>query len=848
MRDSKRIPHSADHILSGSLFRAGVLIFLLSICLFGAESDTTDIGTTDTQKTASQGITDTVFYESEFIDYDSEGKVLQLVGRAQVKYQNVLLQADTIIYTVDDNEFKATGLPQLVEGNDTTIGDYMVYNIKTRRGKVRYATTSFDDSYFTGSNIVKTEENHLYVDQGDYTSCAHVETPHYYFYGRKIKVIPEDKIISKPVVLNIGDAPVALLPYFMFPLQKKRQSGWLTPVWGGHPTRGGFLDNVGYYFAPNDYVDLVLRAKVQEFNHFIFNAASSYALRYKLNGKISARYVLDNGLENSSRSWALDYSHNQYLTPDQNTRLSGNGNIVSQSTFYRQFSDETDELEEQNLTANLSLSHKFKNINASANLVYRRNHNLVTDHIQQDVPSIDFNLHNRAIVPFDKSDLDKDEPSWYNNIYYNYSTKANVREDRYGNDSIKGFIRPGMTHAFNLTSSQKLFDHIDINPYFSTRASMFYGAIDTLIKDTLMVHDTVEYVVDNPMKDTKYSSYTGIDTVAEYFINEEGELDTLYTMLKESPGRKEYVRDTFPDEFNLVNSWRTGVNMSTRIYGIFPLKFFNYTGLRHTLTPTVGYSYIPKHDLDRRFYDVKIPYDAARPKSQQLVNLSLGNNFQGKRLVGEGENQREEKFDILTANLSTAYDFEAEERKWRDLSLSAYGSYSFLRVNYSSSFWLYDENDRLSTPILKNYNIQVNPGNLGVRGSFWDGDLLVLDSLQPHDPIKYRNAGPQSWNVSISPSFSYRASRPAPGEPFVPTKSYNLSASAKLNFTRNWALSWNGNYDFTSDQFTHNSFLLTADLECWEMRFSWRPEKLNPGYHFVINIKKIPDIKWEQRD
>jgi len=37
-------------------------------------------------------------------------------------------------------------------------------------------------------------------------------------------------------------------------------------------------------------------------------------------------------------------------------------------------------------------------------------------------------------------------------------------------------------------------------------------------------------------------------------------------------------------------------------------------------------------------------------------------------------------------------------------------------------------------------------------------------------------------------------------------------------------------------------------MECWEMRFSWRPEKINPGFSFVVNIKKIPDIKWEQND
>jgi hypothetical protein len=50
------------------------------------------------------------------------------------------------------------------------------------------------------------------------------------------------------------------------------------------------------------------------------------------------------------------------------------------------------------------------------------------------------------------------------------------------------------------------------------------------------------------------------------------------------------------------------------------------------------------------------------------------------------------------------------------------------------------------------------------------------------------------------------------------------------------------------NQWVQNSFRISCDMECWDMRFEWRPEKLNPGYYFLINIKKIPEIKWEKRN
>jgi len=887
----------------------------------------------DTVKKSKNELADTVRYEADFIEYDNEERVLLLVGRARVRYQNVTLQADTVIYTVANDQFQARGRPQLAEGKDTTVGDVMTYNIKTRRGRVSYAFTRFNDTYVTGSNIVKTRDNRLYIEQGDYTTCENPQHPHYYFYGRHIVVAPDDKVVGRPVVMNVGDAPVAVLPYFVMPLRRGRRSGWLTPSWGGSVANGGYVDNVGYYYAPNDYFDATLAVKAQEFNSFVLSTRERYSLRYTLDGEVSGRYVIDNRLENTSRQWALDYRHSQLLSPDGGTRLSGYGSVVSSSTFNQLYSDRTYELERQQLDANMSLSRRFDAINASTNLVWRRNHNLTTDKIVEDMPTFDFRLQNRALLPY-KAGGSKSEPSWYNNIFYAYDTKANVRREAYGNDSVKGFIRPGMEHNANVTSSQKILKYLDVSPYFNMRASMFYGAIDTLVKDTIFLYDTIVYKVSDPNADTRAPSYIQIgDPVPEYFINRDGDFDSLFTITKVSPlpVRKQLVRDTLDSEFNVVKSWSAGVNLSTRLYGLFPVNAFGVTAVRHTLTPTVGYSFTPKHELGRTFYNVGITPTGPRPKQEQLATFSLSNSFQGKRLVtqrigktGGGGNRtdgiisginngngvsggdidndiadtadtavntdniavdaseravdtadividanksavdtadaaanannkdknvkREEKFDILTLSLSTAYNFEADALRWRDLSLNASTGISILNVSFSSSFWFYNEADEFTTPTINSYRVDLTSGRLGASGRFWDGDLLEFDLTKADAKSGTGSGGGQSWNIGFSPSLSYMASRDAPSERFEPKKSFNVSSSANLNLTKSLSVHWNGNYDFLSDRFSHNSFNFQYDMECWEMRFSWRPEKINPGFSFVVNIKKIPDIKWEQND
>lgn len=838
-------------------FKFYTLLFLITITfkVMSEEQSANDtlaaMKTTDTlsNKKKSQSITDTIYYQSALINYDAENKILHLVGNAEVRYQKMTLLADTIIYTINNDLFTASGYPQLIEGKDTTIGDHMTYNIKTRRGRVSHASTHLDDGYFSGQNIVKSEKNELYVDQGDYTTCAHVDTPHYYFYGRKIKLVPNDKIIGKPIVLNIGDAPVAVLPYFVFPLNRNRRSGFLTPAIGGNFGSGGYIDNIGYYLAPNDYVDFLFRGKVAEFNEVVFEAQSRYVKKYLLNGDVSARYAYSRGYSegvSNNNEFALNYNHVQNLTPDGLTKLTGTGNLISSKNFYKDYSEENNELINQKLTANLSLSRTFESINASANINWAREHNLKTDNINEDLPSVNFNLQNRPLIPLPEG-VEQDSSKWYNSIFYSYNMKGIVKHTINRDEAIEVNWHPGVHNSLKINSNQKLFKYINVNPSFSVDMSNFYGYQDTAITGYDTLKDTITYKLTGNMKDKSYSDndYPIIskDTIS---IDRQGIPDTVE--IKREHRKVVAVKNVHESTFAHDISWETGVNLSTNLYGIFPIKFFNFAGLRHTFTPSIGYRLIPKHEQDKEFFNIGIPYTRGRERSQ-LLTLSLSNQFDGKLLKKKDDQAKpeEQKFHMLTVNMSTSYDFEKDSCKWNNLSLSANTSIKGINIQHSSDYWLYDQSNSLSFPIMKSMSLSLSTGTLRAKGNFWGGDLLVLDSLQPHDPLKYATTNSQQWELSISPSYSYSLKRNNPGEMFTPDKHYGLSASATLNFTRNWSMSWNGSYNFNEDQWVQNSFNFHCDLECWDMHFQWRPERLNPGFYFKINIKKLPEIKWEQK-
>lgn len=790
---------------------------------FTNASDSTDI-LDSTQASITQP--DSIDYEATDIVYDIKRRIIHLNDRAVVRYHGMTLIADTIIFHQEKDILEAIGLPQLIDGSDTTTGETMVYNIRTRRGRVTYASATNSGSHYDGNLIVRSADNALYMREGSFAACARIDTPQTSFYGKDIKVMPGNKTIVRPVVMNLADVPVAVLPYFIFPLDRSRTTGILTPAFGGQPQNGGYLDNLGLYLAPNDYMDFTASTRIYEFREVLIRLSSQYTMQYWFNGSISGQWAQTGDFKNRNSQWSLDYNHNQTITPDNLLTLSGRGSLVSSKQFYTKYSRDTTLLINQTATANLSLSKRFPAINASSAISWNRTQNLRTNYITEELPSFSFNLPSRPLIPQKKSSEDeKNEPVWFNNIYYNYGIRGLMRHEAF--DSLPDVFRSGITQSIDISAPQTIFKYFTINPSFRTRLSTFDAYIDTSAVDTFFSYDTL---FDSTRQITK------IDTTRKAIF------DTTYAFRADPDFRFADANDV---------SWSTGVSLSTHLYGTFPIRIFNFAGLRHTLTPSVSYSFTPAHEQPHSFVRI-VDYATGQKKQSQIINFNLGNQFDGKVIkppLREGDEPKEEKFTILTASLSTSYNREAEKRRWSDLSLNAGTSFQRLGVNFSSSFWLYDEQDQLSAPTLSNYSVNFSVGTLGASGSLWDGDFIDRNGFLPRNRLSdYLNAGQQQWSVSLSPSYSFSASKQHRNDPFVINREYHLGANASINFTRRWSVRWGSTYNFATNQFIGNNCNFYCDLECWDLSFDWNPGGINSGsYYFLVKLKKIPDIKWDKR-
>ena len=148
------------------------------------------------------------------------------------------------------------------------MGEGIRYDTCRRRGIVDDALTNFTEGstvWFLRGNVAQdSSSSRIYAGSSEITSCD-LPTPHYHFSAKQMKWVSKNVLIARPVVLYVRDVPILWLPFIFQDVRPGRRSGILVPQFGLNdlvrPTRGynRQITNIGYYWAPNDYLDLTAR-------------------------------------------------------------------------------------------------------------------------------------------------------------------------------------------------------------------------------------------------------------------------------------------------------------------------------------------------------------------------------------------------------------------------------------------------------------------------------------------------------------------------------------------------------------------------------------------------------------
>lgn len=230
--------------------------------------------------------------------FDRKNNKLYLYNEAKVSYQDYKIDAGVIIIDNNTNEVYAKGIvdstgaytqiPVFNQGQNTIEPDSLVFNFDTKKALVYNSRTSQGAFNVKSKTSKRVNDSVYYSADAIFTTDEDLEDPDYFFRARKIKFVPDKKIVTSWVNMYIADVPTPLgLPFGYFPLTDKQASGFIIPSFGENVNRGFFLQNGGYYFAISDYFDLALTGDYYSNGSYGFRAQSNYNVRYRFSGNFN---------------------------------------------------------------------------------------------------------------------------------------------------------------------------------------------------------------------------------------------------------------------------------------------------------------------------------------------------------------------------------------------------------------------------------------------------------------------------------------------------------------------------------------------------------------------------------
>jgi len=827
-----------------------------------------------------------VIYSANEIEYRLKDEETDFYGNANIKHDVTNLEAGFVtvnwktqllnaIPKIETDSLAEPKKPVIKEkGKDPMTGDAMTYNLETKKGRIIKGHTKADDGFYTGVEIRNETEKVIYIDESTYTTCD-LDTAHFHFESKKMKVIQNDIVIARPIILHLGQIPIFGIPLGIFPHKGgQRHSGWIMPSYGESNGRGQYLNGLGFYWAPSDYWDTKFSLDFGDKQGAVFRINGKYHVRYKFNGGLTLRnqqYLSgsDNITDISQArrtSTYLKWNHTQKMRNNQS--FNANVTYSSSGDYNKNYGlTEADRMDQKSIS-NVSYSKNWPKAKNSISASYYSNLDLLIDdkvnpsspfYVQPTKAGTQLNIQSQSFPKFSfrhgQSDLiptTATDKKWYNTINWNYTVNYNRKTRGYyesvsldtsdtfiwDQDSLGNLMKydesnEGWTHRSSINAPQKLFKYISVNPSLSLRS--------------VWVDETKEGV--------------WIDST-----------QTFQTTLKQG--------------FATRTTGSFSLNANTKVYGLFPMPIGPVRAVRHVMSPSVGYSWTP--DFSKPVFGQDLGYFTTHqdssgddvyfdkfagtmaggtPQSEKKsMTFGLKNIFQAKVKKGD----EEKKIDLFSWSMNSSYNFAAEEFHLANLRSSVRSKIAGklnLDLSMTHDFYQYDtdekkrinviykSSDGIPTPRLTSMRLSTG---FRFSGERWTDkieelepeiDSVATDSEDLAGPglgntMKNTLSGKNLWSTNISISYSYTASNP-----LDPTKTFWMNTNSTFNVTKKWRVAYQARFDLIQRDLVSHKFSIQRDLHCWELSVNWTPGGYGQGINFKLNVKSptLKDLKLEKK-
>ena len=820
-------------------------------------------------KLSPDAVEQTVEYRSQdSMLFSLAKKQIHLYQQAEVKYEDMTIQADYIVIDWDSSlmlaegrknfQGKLSGKPHFVKGSQDFTASRMKYNYQSSKGIIYDAITKQEGmsvvgtkAKFIGAGDDSTKTDVIYNSDAIFSTCD-LEHPHFGIRSKKQKVIPDKVAVVGPSNLEIGGVPTPLwLPFGFFPLKIGAKTGLLFPKDYQYSESYGFgLEGMGWYFPFSDQWDLALTTDVYMKGSVRLHANSNYRKRYKYNGNLSLSLAyLRTEVEGVSKfepSMSLRWNHAQDSRAHPYRSLGGSINLQTGNYQRQNLTDARSQLE-SSLNSNMSWRQRFDApFDLSAN--FSHSQNTLTRKVSISFPNLSFQT--QTLYPF-KRKKPSGKQKWYETIQMRYSSE--VRNQFTATDTTlfsKKTLEDaqyGVRHNLTTSTSFNLLKYFTVSPNATYKEVWYFKTLNKTFDPTLDIDSTIVYNDDST------------------------EFTVVYDTL--SFGK---ILDDERFGFKPYRQYNLGVGISTKIFGTMLFKKGRLRGLRHVMTPNIGFSFSPDYtnpdwgyfksvrkdlrsdeEINYSIFENSLVSGFERPSfsgRQMALTYSINNIFEAK-WKGRRDSVPEKVNLFRSVSVSGNYNFAADSLKFSTVRIS--GNTALLNNITSFRFGItFDPYTRNPTTGARINTFYWNSNKKLLRLNDWDfnfntnmtvgrlRDLFrgVNTDVRVANASPSDNANPYSGDIfdlfedfSISHTFAVRHSF-LNGTDTTRITTHSISSRGNIQLTPNWRVTvGNFGYDFLAKRVTYPDFGFYRDLHCWEMGFNWQP--VYGTYSFYIRVK-----------
>ncbi|MES2679323.1 MAG: putative LPS assembly protein LptD [Bacteroidota bacterium] len=788
--------------------------------------------------------------QDSIVSEPSTGKAI-LYGKAWVTYGEMRIDAEfieidytknlIIAYGKKDSLGKNVGTPVFKEGAEEMNAEKIMYNLKTKKGKIFNALTKQGELLVIGKEIKKDSSNVIYMKDMQCIPCQEADA-RTIFRATKAKIIPDDKIVTGPMYLEIGGVPTPLgLPFGYFPNTNRQHSGILIPTFGNSAERGFNLRQGGFYWGINDKTDMIIRGDIYANGSWALNTSNNYNVLYKARGSVNLGFsqfnIGDKDIPaqfSKERAYEVGWVHQQDNKSNPSIQFGANVNIKNNQTYNRLNAVNSGQYLTNTFQSNVNFTKAYKLSSLSLNATHSQNTN--TKQVDITFPSLTFNVN--RFFPFKRANAVR--PNVFDKIGVSYLLTAQntlsghedslfkVNPELNNNllSSLENKMRYGIKHSVPISTNFNVLKYVTVTPGLNLSAFMY----------TRSTHK--EFV--------------------NYFVPPR---DTL-------PGKdSSYVRNSIKKGFVGGYDANFSTAFSTKVYFDYVFRKGKVKQIRHLLIPTLTYVYRPDFGKEQYGFWKQVQTDITGRTArysifenniyggpgigeQNSLAINLNNTFDAKVKQKTDTGLVYNKIALLqNISLSTAYNFAADSFKMSLIGVTARTVlFKNFDISAASTFDPYGYS-RIRGKRMAAFAYQYNDVPLRFTNAYFTvGTTFSSDKLQaarklrkPPDMTNGAEKGATNdlnpneslpWNINLTYNLSLT------NEDFTKIQTVQtINTTADIMPTKFWKLGVTTGFDCTNQKLSYTSFNITRDLKCWEARISWVPFGFNKSYMFTLNLK-----------